>query len=451
VERYAVLVVGVPDRYAAAIAQECAKAGVSAVVVDDQAPALPATQTVSLCVVGLERGSERPYETIRTLSKAVACPLVVLGEDLGLELAFRLGELNVVDLIELPCSPSEAAARALAHSVVPGEPAELPRLVGESASMRELRHRIVAAGRVDSRVLLQGETGTGKGLVARQIHALSRRRDAPFVHVDCAALSSSLIESELFGHEKGAFTGASARRQGRFEAATGGTVFLDEIGDLAPALQSKLLRVLEDRVYERVGGTRSLPLRARVIAATGHDLLRAVQEGRFRRDLYFRLDGLRLQIPPLRERISDIPLLVHALLQRLSETLAVKKPRVSDGFCERLGRYPWPGNVRELMNVLERVMVHGAGELLSESDLDSVLEDRLDLPAGEAPPESVEEADAAAGRLTGDEFDDKRAIAAALRSTGGNVLRTARRLGMSRGMLRYRIRKYGLERLIPRD
>src|SRR5262245_28556215 len=195
-----------------------------------------------------------------------------------------------------------------------GEPA-LHTLVGACAAMHELRSEIAALAPLDSHVLVLGETGTGKGVAARALHALSPRRAGPFVHADCASLPRTLFESELFGHERGAFTGAFARRAGRFERAAGGTLFLDEIGELEPALQAVLLHVLQERSYERIGGAAALALTARVIAATSRDLRAEVRAGRFRADLYFRLDVARLRLPPLRERAGDLPLLAHALLE----------------------------------------------------------------------------------------------------------------------------------------
>jgi DNA-binding NtrC family response regulator len=246
-----------------------------------------------------------------------------------------------------------------------------------------------------------------------------------------------LIESELFGHEKGAFTGAGVLRRGRFELGDDGTVFLDEIGDLEMGLQTKLLRVLQDRRYERVGGSRTLMMRARVIAATSHDLLQAVREGRFRQDLYFRLNVLKFRVPALRERSTDLPLLVQGGLRRLSTALGVPTPRVSEAFCEYLTDYDWPGNVRELMNLLERLLVQRRGALLDVEDLEGILE-----------PVAPSESDTA---IPPDENDEVALIRAALADTGGNIARASRRLGVPRGTLRYRIEKYGLGALVPKD
>jgi transcriptional regulator with GAF, ATPase, and Fis domain len=339
-------------------------------------------------------------------------------------------------------------ARVAACVATSGEPPELAALVGESASIRALREEVRSIARVESKVLLQGETGTGKSLVARLIHELSQRGAGPFVHVDCAALSPTLIESELFGHEKGAFTGAAGMRRGRFELAAGGTIFLDEIGDLDAPLQSKLLRVLEDRVFERVGGSHSVTMSARVIAATCHDLMREVQRGRFRMDLYFRLNVIKLVVPPLRERIDDLPALVRATAQRLSGTLGVQPPSFTDSFYERLGEHEWPGNVRELVNVVERLLVRGGSRTFDSEDLDGLLQDGT--ARGPADPSS-REIDLPELDLDPDEAADSERISEALREAGGNVTRVARRLEIARSTLRHRIHKYRLERLIPED
>ncbi len=319
---------------------------------------------------------------------------------------------------------------------VPSGPRATSIVFGPSVEMGRLRELVDLAARFDSKVLLQGETGTGKGLVAREIHRRSRRRSGRFVHVDCAALSPSLIESELFGHEKGAFTGATASRKGRFELAEDGTLFLDEVGDLHLSLQSKLLRVLEDRTYERVGGTESLPMKARIIAATRRDLWAAVRAGRFREDLFFRLNVVCVHVPSLRDRIEDVPIMIRAGLERLSESLGVSLPRVSDEFCTRLMDYSWPGNVRELMNVLERLLVEGK-PVLESHDLEGL------LPAAAST--------TVVPRYSGDEDDEVSTISAALVETGGVVARTARRLGMPRSSLRYKIKRYRLGHLIPND
>jgi len=314
-------------------------------------------------------------------------------------------------------------------------------LIGESRVMRRLRHEIRAVAPLGATVLLTGETGAGKGAAAHAIHARSRRAHGPFVHVDCAALSPTLIESELFGHERGAFTGALDRRVGRFERAAEGTVFLDEIGELDERQQAKLLRVLHDREFERIGGAATLPMTARVIAATSRGLLREVREGRFRADLYFRLNVIQLRLPPLRERRGDVPLLVRSLLPRLSTSLGVDPCELDGAVLARLAARSWPGNVRELMNVLERLLVRGAGRRVGLADLEGIFDfEPWPLPdAGSAP--ALGFADREAGRRPA---PAPERIAAVLRANGGNVARAARELGVPRTTLRHQLRRLGL-------
>ncbi len=310
-------------------------------------------------------------------------------------------------------------------------------LAGESAGIRAVRRSLETVAASHSTVLLTGETGTGKGVAARTLHRHSARRMAPFVHVDCAALSPALIESELFGHERGAFTGAAERRTGRFEQAAEGTIFLDEIAELSPPLQGKLLRVLQDREYERLGSARTLRMRARVVAATSRDLGKAVRDGSFRPDLFYRLAVVTLRLPPLRQRLEDLPVLVASGLARLAPPLGGARPPGAPEFLDALRRRPWPGNVRELLNLLERLLVHGQGARLDPGALQALEEGDPVAPAVEPPGHGAP--------------DDAALIARALEQTGGNVARAARRLGLARTTLRHRIVRHGLAHLIPRD
>ncbi len=315
------------------------------------------------------------------------------------------------------------------------QPREL--LVGDCPATRELRRELELAARAPSTALLTGETGVGKGLAARWIHRASDRSSQPFVHVDCAALAPGVIESELFGHDRGAFTGAVHRRLGRFELAQAGTVFLDEIGDLPLGLQGKLLRILEDREFERLGSGETRRMGARIIAASNRDLGLSLAQGHFREDLFYRLHVLHIRVPPLRERTTDLPLLVEHGLEQIARRTRLPRPAIRESFLHRLLAHDWPGNVRELMNLLERLMVRGAGLEWDASVLAGAF-DRTLAPGDPNPPAMAR---SEGGGRAGAERDRLRSI---LRETRGNVAEAARLLGMPRSTLRYRLRVRGL-------
>jgi DNA-binding NtrC family response regulator len=302
-------------------------------------------------------------------------------------------------------------------------------LVSKSPAMQAVFELARAAAKSGSTVLVLGESGTGKDLLARAVHSESDRAKRPFVAVSCAALTETLLESELFGHERGAFTGAFERHQGKFEAAHGGTLFLDEIGDISAKLQLDLLRVLEDRKVTRVGGTAQIPVDVRVIAATNRVLSKLVAEGTFRQDLYYRLNVIPLTIPPLRERKEDIPLLVDHLLERLSVETGKRIESVSEEAMSHLLAHDWPGNVRELKNVLERGIVLAGGSVLRPEHLGAL----GDGQPGDRKPLSLEQV-------------ERRHIAEILRQTAGNVSQAARVLDIDRATLYTKIRKYDLRR-----
>jgi two-component system response regulator FlrC len=286
------------------------------------------------------------------------------------------------------------------------------------------------AAATSATALITGESGTGKELLARRIHNRSSRADGPFVAVNCASIPESLAESELFGHEKGAFTGADSRRPGRFEQATGGTLLLDEVGELSQALQAKLLRVLEERVVERVGGRQPVPVDLRLVAATNRRLEDDVAAGRFRADLYYRLDVVRLDLPPLRDRVGDLELLVPALVDQLAARLGVDPKPVSEQSLRRLASHHWPGNVRELRNVLERSLIIAAGPEIRPEDLPAFGGGTLASPSPE-PSLSLRER-------------ERGAILAALEQTEGHRERAARLLGISVRTLYNRLREYDI-------
>ena len=305
----------------------------------------------------------------------------------------------------------------------------LERIIGQSPAMQEVFDTIRQAGPSRANVLVEGESGTGKELVAHAIHGLSAQARGPFIPVHCAALSQNLLESELFGHEKGAFTGASERRRGRFELADGGTLFLDEIGEIDPALQVKILRVLEERKFERVGGTETIHVDVRLVAATNRDLRARVAEGTFREDLFYRLYVVNLALPPLRERDGDVVLLAQHYLKALAAENGKKTLSISPEAMDVLAAYPWPGNVRELRNVIERMVVLGTGSRLEVRDLPAAVRD-----AG------------AGGARTGRGLRDaeRQLIEEALRRHQDNRTKAAQDLGISRRTLHRKLNEFGL-------
>jgi len=308
----------------------------------------------------------------------------------------------------------------------------LDRIVGQSRQMKDVFDKIQRAAPVDSTVLILGESGTGKELVAQALHHNSPRRKGPFVAVNCAAVPATLVESELFGHVRGAFTGATDRRVGRFEQSDGGTLFIDEIGDFELGLQAKLLRVLETLTLTPVGGQEDLKVDVRVLAATSRDIRKMVDEGKFREDLYYRLNVVSITLPPLRDRHDDIPILADHFLKEITEQKHTAARRISREVMERFQNYRWPGNVRELRNTLESMLVLASGDVMTEQDLpDRVL-------AGAAAPSSSK--DVPTG-LTMDELE-RLAINRALEESGGNRTHAAGKLGISVRTLQRKLRQY---------
>ena len=311
-------------------------------------------------------------------------------------------------------------------------------ILGRSTKIKDVLAQIERVGPTEARVLITGENGSGKELVAKAIHRLSRRAAKPLVEVNCAAIPNELIESELFGHEKGAFTGATGTRVGKFELADGGTIFLDEIGDMSPNAQAKVLRALEEGKIERVGGTRLIPVNVRVLAATNKNLLEAIKQGLFREDLYHRLNVIPLRVPPLRERADDIPVLALAFAEEICRQNGQPVKRFADETLRRLQAREWTGNVRELRNIVERLVIMTPGAVVEPEHLDP------------PPPGSAVAGDALVGAGgTFQEFKD-RAEAAFIRfqlaKNGWNISRTAEVLDIQRSHLYNKMKKYGLER-----
>ena len=324
-------------------------------------------------------------------------------------------------------------------------------LIGNSAGMQRVRGMIEKVSETDATVLVRGESGTGKELVARELHEKnSVRSQGPFVAVNCAALPSELIESELFGHEKGAFTGAAARRQGKFEQANGGTLFLDEIGDMSANVQAKLLRALEERRIERLGGNESIPVDVRIVSATHRPLEQEIAAGNFRADLFYRLRVMTIDIPPLRDRREDIPLLAETFTRAAAERYSLPLRQVAQSALRRLVDYDWPGNVRELKNTIERAAIMAEGEELRSQDLPDEI---VTVPGlGSI---STDKADSAEGGLsvpfTAEFREDRREferryISRCLEHTQGNVTKAAEILGMHRQSLQHKLRQLGLGR-----
>jgi sigma-54 specific flagellar transcriptional regulator A len=350
------------------------------------------------------------------------------------------------------------------------------RLVGDSPPMRALRGTIQRVGTTDATVLITGETGTGKELVAEAIHRASTRSAGPLVKVNCAALVETLLLSELFGHEKGAFTGASSRRRGRFEVAEGGTLFLDEIGDISPRTQVALLRVLQDGTFERVGGCTQLHANVRIVCATHRDLKAMVERGEFREDLYYRLCGVTLEVPPLCERLGDLPSLAAALLAEANRTSGIDQKPLSQAALRALGRHRWPGNVRELQNALRVAALFATGPKIELTDFTENVEGLRHIDEAPAPASAVAGAttEPVGGSPSNDTIppptsstdlvyaeirggtklaDMKRrleqeCIARALVESGGNITRAANLLGMKRPRLSQLVKQYELAKVL---
>jgi DNA-binding NtrC family response regulator len=395
------------------------------------------------------------FETCRRLKASEATraiPVIVLTALTDTFEKLRAFREGAVDYVTKPFQAEELLARvgthlalrreieahrrskATIHLLVEGSRLDHEALIGESAALRRVREQIAQVAPTDSTVLIQGETGTGKELVARAIHEQSARRERPLIKINCAALPRELVESELFGHEKGAFTGAIQLRRGRFELADGGTLFLDEVGELPLETQPKLLRVLQEREFERVGGARSLRADVRVVAATNRDLHAEVRANRFRADLYFRLDVFPIDLPPLRERRDDVPHLLRHFASRTARRLGRAIDGLSPAFIERARAYDWPGNIRELENLVERALIMTRGGVLDASEL-------FAAPAVAARVEATGD-----GTL---EEVERAHISRVLEETSWTVegdRGAARRLGLNPSTLRGRMRKLGIRK-----
>jgi two-component system, NtrC family, nitrogen regulation response regulator NtrX len=372
-------------------------------------------------------------------------PVIMISGHGTIETAVKATKLGAYDYIEKPLSLEKTLLvieRALEHARLERENRQLRErieraheIIGTSAAVTELRRQISTAAPSNGRVLIFGENGAGKELVARAIHTLSARRARPFVEVNCAAIPDELIESELFGHEKGAFTGAIARRRGKFEVADGGTLFLDEIGDMSIRTQAKVLRALEEQTVERIGGHEPIRVDTRIIAASNKPLQELIGQGRFRDDLFYRLNVIPIEVPPVRRRKEDIPLLVEHFFKTFSAEYGKRPKALSGDAMVHFMAYDWPGNVRELRNMVERLVIMTEAETITPEDLPSPLRPAELVELGEGGPRSLREAR--------DGFE-RAFILAELRANGWNITRTAKQLGIGRVNLWRKLKAYGV-------
>jgi two-component system nitrogen regulation response regulator NtrX len=383
----------------------------------------------------------------RMRERQVETQVVIISGHGNIESAVRAIKMGAFDFVEKPLSLEKTVLvvrNALRQRHLEAENQALRAkvetqhtMVGESYAMQQLREQVRMAAPTNGRVLIFGENGTGKELVARNIHALSRRRTGPFVEVNCAAIPEELIESELFGHVRGAFTGAVADRRGKFELAHGGTIFLDEIADMSLKTQAKVLRVLQEQVLTAVGGSRDTRVDARVLAATNKDLTQEIRAGRFREDLYFRLNVVPIFVPPLRDRQEDIALLAEHFMAVLAREYGRRPKSFERDAVTALQQYAWPGNVRELRNVVERLMIMVPGDRITSRDL-SFLE-----TSAPAPPDSVRATSMAPLHDARDQFE-RDYILRALAHQQGNISRTAELLGVERSNLYRKMKAFGI-------
>ena len=387
----------------------------------------------------------------RMRERQIDVQVVIISGHGNIESAVRAIKMGAFDFVEKPLSLEKTVLvvrNALRQRTLEVENRALRAkvdaqhtMVGESYAMVKLREQVAMAAPTNGRVLIFGENGTGKELVARNIHQLSRRRAAPFVEVNCAAIPEDLIESELFGHVRGAFTGAVADRRGKFEAAHGGTIFLDEIADMSLKTQAKVLRVLQEQVMEAVGGSTRIKVDARVLAATNKDLTAEIRASRFREDLYFRLNVVPIFVPSLRERQEDIPLLAEHFMAMLAREYGRRPKTFEADALIALRQYSWPGNVRELRNVIERLMIMVPGDRVSSRDL-SFLDQSLASTATEPPATGKTSVEAPLHEAR-DRFE-RDYILRALAFQQGNISRTAEMLGIERSNLYRKMRAFGI-------
>lgn len=431
--------------------------GVEEAVDGEEAIAKAVGGSVDLLLLDIKMPKRDGMDVLQSLAeKELPVPVVMISGHGSIETAVEATQLGATDFLEKPPDLNrllvtvrnalkrgslETETRRLRQTIQDAGTAELTPIVGESAAIRQVKDTIERIAPTEARVLITGEPGTGKELVARWIHALSERKEGPLVEVNCAAIPGELIESELFGHEKGSFTGATKQRIGKFEQADGGFLFLDEIGDMSLDAQAKVLRVLQENRITRVGGDRAIPVDVRVITATNKNLLDAVDEHQFREDLYHRLSVILVPVPALRERRSDVPLIANHILDAVSRRNGIEGKSFSEEALDRLQHLDWRGNVRELRNVVERLLILSDGDVIDEDDVI-----RFVVPAGAGTPPI-------AGLIS--QFDsftefrdmaEKLFVEQKLDDHGWNVSQTAETIGIQRSHLYNKLSKYGIER-----
>jgi two-component system nitrogen regulation response regulator NtrX len=389
-------------------------------------------------------------EVLARLREFSTVPVVMISGHATVATAVEATKLGAFDFLEKPLERERILLilrNALERERLSEENRELRsrlersyEMVGSSRAMQALHEAIERAAPTNATVLITGESGVGKELVAREIHRLSQRCDRPFVQVNCAAIPEDLIESELFGHEKGAFTGATARQTGKFVQAGGGTIFLNEIGDMSPRTQAKVLRVLQNGEVEPVGAAKTLTVDVRVLAATNHDLDRAIADGRFREDLFFRLNVIPIRCPPLRDRREDIPELIEHFVRTIARDNNLRERRLSESAIRHLQSLPWPGNIRELRNTIERLVIMARGDVVEVGDIEAL------LPRSAAPPSAPAAADESGSLQQVRESAERQFLLDKLEEFNWNIARTARAIGTPRSNLYKKMEHYGIRR-----
>jgi DNA-binding NtrC family response regulator len=447
-----ILIVEDEDKLRRVIQLHLESAGFEILTAANADQAMPLAPSANLVLTDLRLPGMDGLRFIQQLqSKGVQVPVVVMTAHGSVEAAVEAMKLGASDFLQKPFSLDHLTTvvqKALAMQFLRAENQRLrdeldtryqfDNIVGRSAAMREIFHTVERVAPTRATVLLAGESGVGKDMIARAIHQHSPRKNHSFVKINCTAIPENLMESELFGYDKGAFTGATNSKPGKFEQADGGTAFLDEIGDVPGNIQVKLLRILQERQFERLGSNFTRSVDVRVIAATNVDLRAALEEGRFREDLYYRLNVVPISIPPLRERKEDLPFLALHFVQKLSRELGTAAKEISPAALDRLVDHPWPGNVRELENTIERSLVLASGDILQPADI------RLEAPRGHHSATSGQPVPILPEGETLEHWEQMM-IREALRRANGNKSQAARMLGLTRNALRYRLSQMGLE------